>query len=193
MKNRTILIGSVIAYLSLMAFIGAAEARTCDPIPWTFSQHGKAGDYNVVWRTSLAPEIYYNSIYRHAPGYPRHEQHPQSQLIAEFNSNSNEWVFYGWVPDNLIRDIHLHWKSHLKLYRRCMGYSALHHYRPYRTRYTYQRFYRSHPRHSHRVHVPRPRLHHVKHRSHRFLHKKRKRVRKKPNHRKHHSRRKHHR
>lgn len=193
MKNRTILAGSIIAYLSLMAFIGAAEARTCDPVPWTFSHHGKAGDYNVVWHTSLAPKVYYNSIYRQAPGIAQAALHPQSQLIAEFDSTSSEWIFYGWVPDSLIRGIHQHWQFHRKLYHRCMGYSAAHYYRPYRTHYTYQRFYRSHPRHSHRVHVPRKKFRRMKSHNHRRFHKKRKRVHNKYNHRKSHPHRKHHR
>jgi len=139
MKNKIVLLLGGI--LLTMASFSQAHARRCvrtpDPI---VLQKSSAGEYVAVWDTfDRNPRIYYSDIAQYYNS-PNVQFFDVGYVIAEFDSESNIWLFYGWVGDNLIKRTHRHWRKHRRSYRRCLGYAGHYHYKPYYPHYTYDWF-----------------------------------------------------
>jgi len=145
MKNKLFFTTTSLTFLFLLVFgNGVSQAQPCDPAPQSIYHYS----YNVVWHKASAPTIYF--------GYT--EGHYSTDfLVAEFDSSKHTWLFYGYVPDEIIRMVHRHWQAHRQQYWACMGYRAQYYFKPYRHHYTYDWYqyspgYKGYVHHPHRMH-----------------------------------------
>ncbi len=148
MKNKIILF--LIAIAAAAAAPHVAHARYCNPTPKPLVLHtGHTGNYVAVWDTfDRNPRIYFSDVYQY--NTPNVQFFDVGYVIAEFDAEVNSWLFYGWVGNDLIKRVHRHWRTHRRSFRRCVGYEAHYHYKPYYPHYTYDWFTTS-QRYHHRL------------------------------------------
>jgi len=124
---KRILFLFTVALTSFLIY-STAEARTCNSIPNQFWE----GNYWVVWEQGT-PTVYTFDYWDEFSENPL--------VVAEFDRRQGIWLYYGWVPDEVVRTVHRKWSYHKRAYRSCLGDRAFHH-----TKYYYA------PYHEHRAH-----------------------------------------
>ena len=121
-----------LAVAVLLSFLvsSSAHARSCDPTPSPYWQDS----YWVEWHNGTPTVFQYDYWDAYDP-----------LLVAQFDRQSGQWVYYGWVPNNVVETVHREWDRHQQAYRSCLGEKAFRHTKyyfvPFHQRFVYRSSY----------------------------------------------------